>query len=50
MHELNLPLTAEDIAGLSAYDQVLLTGTLYVGRDQVHSLLYERLLHNESLR
>ncbi|HAP57236.1 MAG: FumA C-terminus/TtdB family hydratase beta subunit [Sphaerochaeta sp.] len=49
MRELNLPLTPEDIAGLQAYDQVLLTGKLYVGRDQVHSLLYERLLRSESL-
>lgn len=30
MRELTLPLSREDIASLKAYDQVFLTGSLYV--------------------
>ncbi len=49
MRELQLPLSEGDIASLKAYDQVLLTGKLYVGRDQVHSLLFECIQRNEDL-
>ncbi|MEA5028548.1 MAG: FumA C-terminus/TtdB family hydratase beta subunit [Sphaerochaeta associata] len=49
MRELQLPLSEGDIASLKAYDQVLLTGNLYVGRDQVHSLLFECIQRNEDL-
>ncbi len=40
MRNLTLPLSSQDIASLAAYDQVMLSGKLYVGRDQVHRLLY----------
>jgi fumarate hydratase subunit beta len=36
MRELSLPLCDEDRLSLRAYERVLLTGTLLVGRDQVH--------------
>ena len=49
MRELVLPLSSEDIASLKAYDQVLLTGHLYVGRDQVHKRLYDLLQQERSL-
>ena len=49
MRELQLPLSEGDIASLKVYDQVLLTGKLYVGRDQVHSLLFERIQRNEDI-
>ena len=39
MRELRLPLSDEQVASLRAYDQVSLSGTLYVGRDQVHKQL-----------
>lgn len=49
MRELKLPLSESDIASLKAYDQVLLTGPLYVGRDQVHSLLFAMIQKGEIL-
>lgn len=49
MRELMLPLSGEDIASLKAYDQVFVTGSLYVGRDQVHKRLYELLQQERSL-
>lgn len=49
MRELKLPLSEQDIASLKAYDQVLLTGPLYVGRDQVHSLLFDMVNAGQSL-
>jgi len=49
MRNLTLPLSREDIASLSAYDQVMLSGKLYVGRDQVHRLLYGMIEQNETL-
>ena len=36
MREIQLPLTKETIASLQAYERVLLSGPLLVGRDQVH--------------
>ena len=49
MRNLTLPLSGEDIASLAAYDQVMLSGKLYVGRDQVHRLLYGMIERNEAL-
>ncbi len=49
MRELALPLSIEDIASLKAYDQVLLTGPLYVGRDQVHKRLFDLIHQGEPL-
>nr|WP_319472725.1 FumA C-terminus/TtdB family hydratase beta subunit [uncultured Sphaerochaeta sp.] len=49
MRELILPLSSEAIASLKAYDQVFLTGSLYVGRDQVHKRLHELLQQEKSL-
>ncbi len=49
MRNLTLPLSREDIASLAAYDQVMLSGKLYVGRDQVHRLLYGMIEQNEPL-
>ncbi len=50
MRELTLPpLSREDIASLKAYDQVFLTGSLYVGRDQVHKRLFELFQKGKSL-
>ena len=40
---LTLPLKTEDIEKLRAGDQVLLTGTLYTGRDAAHRRLIESL-------
>lgn len=43
MREVQLPLTKETIASLHAYERVLLSGPLLVGRDQVHKYLVDRL-------
>lgn len=40
---LELPYTEEQLALVRAGDEVLLSGALYVGRDQVHSRLYSLL-------
>ncbi|MGE4584771.1 MAG: FumA C-terminus/TtdB family hydratase beta subunit [Sphaerochaeta sp.] len=49
MRELTLPMKAEDIEQLCAFDQILLTGKLYVGRDQVHQRLYDLISQGRSL-
>jgi fumarate hydratase subunit beta len=49
MREIQLPLSKETISSLQAYDRVLLSGTLLVGRDQVHRLLVELLDAGKSL-
>ncbi|HPZ16256.1 MAG TPA: FumA C-terminus/TtdB family hydratase beta subunit [Sphaerochaeta sp.] len=49
MRKFTLPLTPNDIAGMHAYDQVKLSGKLYVGRDQVHRLLFGMIERNEEL-
>ncbi len=49
MRELTLPLSPTDIASLKAYDQVFLSGTLYVGRDQVHQRLFALLQAGKSI-
>lgn len=40
---LELPYVEEQLASITAGDEVLLSGALYVGRDQVHSRLYSLL-------
>lgn len=46
---LVLPYSEEAILSIKAGDDVLLSGVLYVGRDQVHKKLYEALENGESL-
>ncbi len=41
--KISLPLTDETVAGLRAGDDVLLTGTLYTGRDSAHKRMVEAL-------
>ncbi len=38
-----LPLTDETVAGLRAGDDILLSGTMYVGRDSAHKRIVEAL-------
>ena len=47
--KINLPLGDEVIKGLKAGDNVLLTGTMYVGRDAAHKRLVESLDRGEPL-
>ena len=49
MKRLQLPLTKEDIAGLRAGDEVLLTGPVYTGRDAAHKRLTEAMARGEEL-
>ncbi|MFA7559852.1 MAG: FumA C-terminus/TtdB family hydratase beta subunit [Sphaerochaeta sp.] len=49
MKKLNLPITQEDLASLKAYDEVCFSGTLYVGRDQVHQRLAHLLEEGKAL-
>ncbi|AEV30274.1 hydro-lyase family enzyme, Fe-S type, tartrate/fumarate subfamily [Sphaerochaeta pleomorpha str. Grapes] len=49
MRKVTLPLSSQDVQSLRAFDQVLLSGELYVGRDQVHSRLVTLLDNNEPL-
>jgi fumarate hydratase subunit beta len=44
-----LPLTDDILTDLRTGDEVLLTGTLYVGRDAAHKRLVEALDHGKSL-
>ncbi|MFA5571043.1 MAG: FumA C-terminus/TtdB family hydratase beta subunit [Sphaerochaetaceae bacterium] len=48
MINLTLPLSKESIEPLRIYDRVLLSGTLLVGRDQVHKRLVS-LIEQENL-
>lgn len=41
VHELRLPLRAEDIRKLKEGDKVLLSGVIYTARDQAHKKLIE---------
>lgn len=43
MKELRLPLTQKDLAGLTAGDELLLSGTLYTARDQAHKRIAESI-------
>lgn len=47
--EKRLELPAQDWSDIKAGDEVLLSGTLYVGRDQVHQRLYNALKSEEQL-
>lgn len=49
MIRLTLPLKKEDIAGLRAGDEVLLTGPVYTGRDAAHKRLFEAMERGETL-
>jgi fumarate hydratase subunit beta len=49
MKEITTPLTDEAIAGLHAGDQVLITGTIYVGRDAAHKRLAALLEEGKEL-
>ncbi len=44
-----LPLTDETLEGLKAGDNILLTGTMYVGRDAAHERMVEALEQGKSL-
>ena len=46
---LNLPFSEEALREIRAGDEVVLYGTLYVGRDQVHKRLYEAIENNKEL-
>lgn len=46
---LRLPYAEEDILRIEAGDEVVLSGTLYVGRDQVHKRLKEAIDRGEDL-
>jgi len=49
MRRIHLPIQESDLLSLNAFDQVLLSGKLYVGRDQVHSRLFDLLERHEEL-
>ncbi len=49
MRRIRLPIQEDELLSLNAFDQVLLSGKLYVGRDQVHSRLFALLQNNEEL-
>ena len=49
MKQISTPLTDETIAGLRAGDQVLITGTIYVGRDAAHKRLVALLDEGKEL-
>ncbi len=49
MRELKLPVDIKELLEVRAYDQLLLSGELYVGRDQVHSRLASLLTSGEVL-
>lgn len=49
MKEITTPLTEETIADLRAGDQVLITGTIYVGRDAAHKRLVALLEAGQAL-
>jgi fumarate hydratase subunit beta len=47
--KIMLPLTEETLTSLKAGDRVLLTGTLYVGRDAAHKKMFDVLEQGKSL-
>ena len=49
MIRLQLPLRREDIDKLRAGDEVLLSGTVYTGRDAAHKRLFEAMQRGEDL-
>ncbi|NLA93371.1 MAG: TRZ/ATZ family protein [Spirochaetales bacterium] len=49
MRKIDLPLTKEIVESLKAYDRILLSGEMLVGRDQVHSRLAALIEADEPL-
>jgi fumarate hydratase subunit beta len=47
--KITLPLTDETLADLKVGDNILLTGTMYVGRDVAHQRMVEALEHGRRL-
>jgi len=47
--KIMLPLTDETLEGLKAGDNILLTGTMYVGRDAAHKRMVEALEQGKPL-
>jgi len=47
--KVTLPLTNETLEGLKAGDNILLTGTMYVGRDAAHKRMVEALEQGKPL-
>lgn len=48
-HKITVPCTSAELAGLSAGDRVLLSGTVYTARDQAHQRMMEALDRAEAL-
>jgi fumarate hydratase subunit beta len=46
---LKTPLSEEDVAGLKIGDRVLITGSLYTGRDAAHKRLFELVKSGKDL-
>ncbi len=46
--ELTTPLSTEDVAGLRVGDRVLLSGTIYTGRDAAHKRIVEAIEQGDS--
>ena len=49
LRHLTIPYTASELMKINAGDDVLLSGTLYVGRDQVHKRLAAAIESKEAL-
>ena len=49
MIKLETPLTVEKVESLRVGDQVLLSGTIYTGRDAAHKRFVEAINNNEPL-
>lgn len=46
---LHIPFNEEELLAIESGDQVLISGTIYVGRDQVHKKLYEAIKEKAEL-
>ena len=46
---LSIPFSENELEKICAGDEVMISGALYVGRDQVHKRLYEAIEKNEDL-
>jgi len=49
MKPISTPLTDDVIAGLKAGDNVLITGTIFTGRDAAHKKLFDLIQNGEKL-
>jgi fumarate hydratase subunit beta len=49
MKTISTPLTDDVIAGLKAGDNVLITGTIFTGRDAAHKKLFDLIQNGEKL-